>query len=82
MDVNGDRVKVSLASVGIGANRRDARDEKPKGRSSPLPVPKGRASEDTKSREPMWQSYLPEVDAVLEAALSAEEWARIRSEGP
>lgn len=31
---------------------------------------------------PMWQSYLPQVDAVLEAALSAEELARVRSEGP
>lgn len=30
---------------------------------------------------PMWRSYLPQVDAVLEAALPAEEWMRIRSEG-
>jgi hypothetical protein len=30
----------------------------------------------------MWQSYLPEVDTVLKAALSPEEWTRIRSEGP
>lgn len=29
--------------------------------------------------KPMWQSYLPDVDAVLEAALSPDEWARIRS---
>ena len=29
--------------------------------------------------KPMWQSYLPEVDAVLEAALPPEEWERIRS---
>jgi hypothetical protein len=30
----------------------------------------------------MWRSYLPEVDTVLEVALSPEEWTRIRSEGP
>jgi hypothetical protein len=29
--------------------------------------------------KPMWQSYLPEVDTVLKAALSPEEWERIRS---
>jgi hypothetical protein len=26
---------------------------------------------------PMWESYLPQVDAVLEAALSAEERAAL-----
>ena len=25
--------------------------------------------------EPMWQSYLPDVDAVLQAALTPEAWA-------
>ena len=25
--------------------------------------------------EPMWQSYLPDVDAVLQAALTPEVWA-------
>jgi len=28
----------------------------------------------------MWKSYLPEVDAVLEAALEAGEWAKIKNE--
>ena len=28
--------------------------------------------------EPVWQSYLPEVDAVLRAALTPEEWERMR----
>ncbi|WP_164860755.1 hypothetical protein [Parasedimentitalea marina] len=26
---------------------------------------------------PMWISYLPEVDAVLQAALSTEDWAKL-----
>lgn len=30
--------------------------------------------------KPMWQSYLPQVDAVLEAALPADQWANIRDE--
>ncbi|WP_320203030.1 hypothetical protein [Agrobacterium rosae] len=30
---------------------------------------------------PMWESFLPEVDAVLEVALEPEEWERIKSEG-
>jgi hypothetical protein len=25
----------------------------------------------------MWISYLPEVDAVLQAALSTEDWAKL-----
>lgn len=29
---------------------------------------------------PMWRSYLPEVDAVLEAALESGEWAKIKNE--
>lgn len=29
---------------------------------------------------PMWRSYLPEVDAVLEAALDPSEWAKIKGE--
>lgn len=29
---------------------------------------------------PMWESYLPQVDAVLEAALSPEELARLTGE--
>lgn len=32
--------------------------------------------------KPMWQSYLDQVDAVLEAALGPEEWARVKAEGP
>ncbi len=32
--------------------------------------------------KPMWMSYLEEVDTVLAAALTAEEWERIRAEGP
>ena len=27
--------------------------------------------------QPMWVSYLPEVDAVLQAALSKEDWDRL-----
>jgi len=27
--------------------------------------------------QPMWMSYLPEVDAVLEAALPEEEWVAL-----
>ncbi|WJR67184.1 hypothetical protein QTA58_00115 [Neorhizobium sp. CSC1952] len=30
---------------------------------------------------PMWESYLPEVDVILEAALSAEEWERVKQGG-
>jgi len=29
-------------------------------------------------KRPMWESFLPEVDAVLEAALGAEELERIK----
>jgi hypothetical protein len=29
---------------------------------------------------PMWESFLPEVDTVLEAALSAEEWERVKQD--
>lgn len=32
--------------------------------------------------EPIWRSYLDEVDTVLVAALTAEEWRRIRSLDP
>lgn len=31
---------------------------------------------------PMWESLLPEADIVLQAALSPEEWERMKSEGP
>lgn len=35
--------------------------------------------EDTKFEgKPMWMSYLDEVDAVLQAALTAEEWQKMR----
>lgn len=38
--------------------------------------------EDTMfERRPMWESFLPEVDAVLEAALTAEEFERIKWDG-
>lgn len=30
---------------------------------------------------PMWESFLPEVDAVLEAALGADELERMKQEG-
>lgn len=30
--------------------------------------------------KPMWMSYLDQVDAVLKAALTLEEWERIREE--
>jgi len=32
--------------------------------------------------KPMWMSFLDEADAALEAALSAEEWERMKAEGP
>jgi hypothetical protein len=32
--------------------------------------------------EPMWKSFLDEVDTVLIAALSEEEWRRIRAIDP
>ncbi|MBZ9936613.1 hypothetical protein LB518_09925 [Mesorhizobium sp. BR1-1-16] len=39
--------------------------------------------EDTQFEgKPMWHDYLEDADTVLEAALSAEEWARIKAEGP
>lgn len=39
--------------------------------------------EDTRHEgRPLWMSYLPEVDAVLKAALSPEEWERMKAEGP
>lgn len=31
---------------------------------------------------PMWESFLPEVDIVLKAALSPEEWERMKADGP
>lgn len=35
--------------------------------------------ENTKFNDrPMWESFLPEVDAVLEAALGAEEFERMK----
>lgn len=35
--------------------------------------------EDTMfERRPMWESFLPEVDAVLEAALGADELKRMK----
>lgn len=33
-------------------------------------------------KKPMWTQYLEQVDVVLKAALSSEEWERIRAEGP
>ena len=30
--------------------------------------------------QPMWRSFLDEVDVVLEAALTSEEWERTRAE--
>lgn len=30
--------------------------------------------------KPMWMIFLPEADAVLEAALPPEEWERLRDE--
>lgn len=32
--------------------------------------------------EPMWKSFLDEVDTILIAALSEEEWRRIRAIAP
>lgn len=38
--------------------------------------------EDTRFEgRPMWESYLPEVDAVLSAALDPEDLARFGAEG-
>ena len=39
--------------------------------------------ENSKFQErPMWQAYLDEVDVVLEAALSPEEFVRLLKEDP
>lgn len=32
--------------------------------------------------KPMWHSFLDEVDTVLEAALSSEEWESVKAQGP
>jgi len=32
--------------------------------------------------KPLWLSYLEEVDTVLAAALTTEEWKKVRAEGP
>ncbi|MDG4675832.1 hypothetical protein P9A16_32545 [Shinella sp. 838] len=32
--------------------------------------------------QPMWESFLPEVDTVLKAVLAPEEWERMKAEGP
>lgn len=38
--------------------------------------------EDTRFEgKPMWESYLPEVDVILEAALATDQWVIIRSQG-
>lgn len=31
---------------------------------------------------PMWENFLSEVDVVLQAALSPEEWRKMKAEGP
>ncbi|MFC5385154.1 hypothetical protein ACFPLB_04140 [Aquamicrobium segne] len=31
---------------------------------------------------PQWESHLSEVDVVLKAALTPEEWERVKEEGP
>lgn len=36
----------------------------------------------THESQKMWQHYLLEADTVLEAALSPEEWERMKVEGP
>ena len=39
----------------------------------------GRLPADIKmDGKPMWISFLPEVDAVLQAALSQEDWDRLK----
>lgn len=37
----------------------------------------GNPENATGQGRPLWQSYLPEVDAVLEAALAPEEFERL-----
>lgn len=32
--------------------------------------------------KPMWTQYLDQADVVLKAALSPEEWERVKAEGP
>lgn len=41
----------------------------------------GHAEDFEVEGKPMWMSYLPVVDTVLEAALSPEEWDKIKAEG-
>lgn len=41
----------------------------------------GNTPDATMDGEPLWQSYLPEVDATLKEALSEEEWQMLRDDG-
>ncbi|PWE56795.1 hypothetical protein DEM27_10560 [Metarhizobium album] len=35
-----------------------------------------------RDKKPMWTQYLDMADAALQAALSPEEWEKIKAEGP
>lgn len=35
-----------------------------------------------RDKKPMWTQYFEMADAVLQAALSPEEWERVKAEGP
>lgn len=35
-----------------------------------------------RDKKPMWTQYLDMADAALQAALSPEEWDRMKAEGP
>ncbi|MBD3817937.1 MAG: hypothetical protein IE912_03345 [Brevundimonas diminuta] len=42
----------------------------------------GNPSDTRFEGRPMWESYLPEVDAVLKAALTPEQFATMNAESP
>lgn len=44
--------------------------------------PKGLPENTKFEGRPMWENFIVEVDVVLQAALSPEEWEKVKSEGP
>lgn len=57
------------------------RQKPPRERAARALCRMNRVPEDTMFEgRPMWKSYLDEVDTVLKAALSPEEWERVKSE--
>lgn len=62
-----------------GGHRKTAKNQSPRERAARALCRRAGNPEDTKFEgRPMWMSYLDEVDAVLQAALTAEEWRKLR----